>query len=159
MSSGANVFSIKYKKSNSKKYDEIGRHLIVKRELGEECNSFDSPFLIDCKGCEYNISRKIDSGKCLVYIEKDITIKIKGRKVKDNDMENMMKPYETCENINAMNDLAIEANMDVFKEKDQVIMRINNNVSDNIDICLMWLDYVIENKGMYEELREFVIVK
>ncbi|CAB4477375.1 unnamed protein product [Rhizophagus irregularis] len=47
-----------------------------------------------------------------------------------------------------MNDLAIEANMDVFKEKDQVIMRINNNVSDNIDICLMWLDYVIENKGI-----------
>lgn len=74
-------------------------------------------------------------------------------------MENMMKPYETCENIDAMNDLAIEANMDVFKEKDQVIMRINNNVPDNIDICLMWLDYVIENKGMYEELREFVIVK
>ncbi|PKY60390.1 hypothetical protein RhiirA4_484043 [Rhizophagus irregularis] len=47
-------------------------------------------------------------------------------------MENMMKPYETCENIDAMNDLAIEANMDVFKKKDQ---------------------------GMYEELREFVIVK
>ncbi|CAG8756666.1 13804_t:CDS:2, partial [Rhizophagus irregularis] len=76
------VYSIMNKKSRSKVYDEVGKHLI------EYCN-----------GCEFNIGRKLNTGKYLIYIEKDIAIMIKGRKVALENGDSGMKPYMTKENI------------------------------------------------------------
>lgn len=53
---------------------------------------------MDCKGCVYDNSRKRSTGKCLVYIEKEIATMIKGRKIKNSGDENIMKPFMTSEN-------------------------------------------------------------
>ncbi|PKB92158.1 hypothetical protein RhiirA5_445782 [Rhizophagus irregularis] len=82
------------KKSRSKVYDEVGKHLI------EYCN-----------GCEFNIGRKLNTGKYLIYIEKDIAIMIKGRKVALENGDSGMKPYMTKENIGRMNDIVVNENV------------------------------------------------
>ncbi|CAB4420632.1 unnamed protein product [Rhizophagus irregularis] len=73
--------------------------------MGQDNDISDSPFLKNCNGCEFNIGRKLNTGKCLIYIEKDIAIMIKGRKVALENGDSGMKPYMTKENIGRMNDI------------------------------------------------------
>jgi hypothetical protein len=35
----------------------------------EEIDRNTSPYLIKCKGCERNISKKKDNNECLIYLE------------------------------------------------------------------------------------------
>ncbi|POG73466.1 hypothetical protein GLOIN_2v1772543 [Rhizophagus irregularis DAOM 181602=DAOM 197198] len=78
------IYSVKSKKSRSKNYDEVGKHLILHEDLETENTKYNSPFLMDCKGEE---------------------------KLKNNEIENVMKPYMTTENIEIQNETAIEANI------------------------------------------------
>ncbi|PKB99127.1 hypothetical protein RhiirA5_430237 [Rhizophagus irregularis] len=126
----------KSERKESKTYDEIGKHLIIDEaslDLNEKVNS---PFLKVCKGCRYNINRKLNTGKCLVYIEKEIATMIKGWKIKNSGEEMMIKPFMTYENIDLQNDLVIEENINDYKEIEKNTMKIDSNVTDNIDICL-----------------------
>ncbi|CAB4391686.1 unnamed protein product [Rhizophagus irregularis] len=109
------------KKSRSKVYDEVGKHLIECKVMGQDNDISDSPFLKNCNDCEFNIGRKLNTGKCLIYIEKDIAIMIKGRKVVLENGDSGMKPYMTKENIGRMNDIVINENM-----------KLDNDVSDNV---------------------------
>ncbi|PKY52659.1 hypothetical protein RhiirA4_470434 [Rhizophagus irregularis] len=78
------IYSVKSKKSRSKNYDEVGKHLILHEDLKTENTKYNSPFLMDCKGEE---------------------------KLKNNEIENVMKPYMMTENIEIQNETAIEANI------------------------------------------------
>ncbi|PKY57362.1 hypothetical protein RhiirA4_549622 [Rhizophagus irregularis] len=136
----------KSERKESKTYDEIGKHLIIDEaslDLNEKVNS---PFLKDCKGCRYNINRKLNTGKCLVYIEKEIATMIKGRKIK-NSGEEMI-------NIDLQNDLVIEENINDYKEIEKNTMKIDSNVADNIDI--MWLNFVVKDEFTTEILENFI---
>ncbi|CAB4389859.1 unnamed protein product [Rhizophagus irregularis] len=94
------IYSIKSKKSRHKKYDEIGRHLVEDKDLNFNNEDDNSPYLVDCKGCEYNIGRKLNKDKCFIYIEKDIAITYKGRNEKTGvGGLKTFKPYMTRENI------------------------------------------------------------
>ncbi|PKB92957.1 hypothetical protein RhiirA5_387482, partial [Rhizophagus irregularis] len=94
------IYSIKSKKSRHKKYDEIGRHLVEDRNLNIDNEDDNSPYLVDCKGCEYNIGRKLNKEKCFIYIEKDVAITFEGRNEKMGAGEvKIFKPYMTQENI------------------------------------------------------------
>lgn len=44
------IYSVKSKKSRSKNYDEVGKHLILHEDLETENTKYNSPFLMDCKG-------------------------------------------------------------------------------------------------------------
>ncbi|UZO22546.1 uncharacterized protein OCT59_014908 [Rhizophagus irregularis] len=90
--------------------------------MGQDNDISDSPFLKNCNGCEFNIGRKLNTGKCLIYIEKDIAIMIKGRKALENG-DSGMKPYMTKENIGRMNDIVVN----------------ENDVSNNVQNCIRWL--------------------
>ncbi|PKC61241.1 hypothetical protein RhiirA1_466844 [Rhizophagus irregularis] len=57
------------KKSQSKKFKRIGKHLIIKNKDG--INMEESPILIKCHGCERNIKRNKDNNECLIYLEND----------------------------------------------------------------------------------------
>ncbi|CAB4400971.1 unnamed protein product [Rhizophagus irregularis] len=124
------IYSIKSKKSRHKKYDEIGRHLVEDKDLNINNEDDNSPYLVDCKGCEYNIRRKLNKDKCLIYIEKDIAITYKGRNEKmevgglDKDNNNNMNTDEEEEDI--------------------------------IDNCLKWLEFIIEKSNKYDEMLKFV---
>ncbi|CAB4385426.1 unnamed protein product [Rhizophagus irregularis] len=61
---------------------------------------------------------------------------IKGRKIKNSGEEMMIKPFMTYENIDLQNDLVIEENINDYKEIEKNTMKIDSNVTDNIDICL-----------------------
>ncbi|CAB4399026.1 unnamed protein product [Rhizophagus irregularis] len=94
------IYSIKSKKSRHKKYDEIGRHLVEDKELNINNEDDNSPYLVDCKGCEYNIGRKLNKDKCFIYIEKDIATMFKDRSEKTEvGGLKTFKPYMTRENI------------------------------------------------------------
>ncbi|PKY17016.1 hypothetical protein RhiirB3_521644 [Rhizophagus irregularis] len=116
--------------------------------------NYDSPILKDCKGCKYNISRKLNAGKCLVYIEKNIATRIKGRKVVHDGTETMLKPYMTLENIEIQNELSLEENMKEIREMEAVNMKIDNSIEEN---SLMWLNYVIKDGEVKKVLRDFII--
>lgn len=101
----ANIYSIRSKKSRHHYYDEIGRHLVEYDKLQSNNEVSNSPFLINCKGCEYNIGRRKNTGLgCLIYIEKDIATTIKGRWEKTEGVK-YIKPYSTAENIDKNNEI------------------------------------------------------
>ncbi|PKB93733.1 hypothetical protein RhiirA5_440477 [Rhizophagus irregularis] len=56
------VYSIMNKKSRSKVYDEVEKHLIECKVMGQDNDISYSPFLKDCNGCEFNIGRKLNTG-------------------------------------------------------------------------------------------------
>ncbi|CAG8704720.1 8137_t:CDS:2 [Rhizophagus irregularis] len=56
------VYSIMNKKSRSKVYDEVEKHLIECKVMGQDNDISDSLFLKDCNGCEFNIGRKLNTG-------------------------------------------------------------------------------------------------
>ncbi|PKB96285.1 hypothetical protein RhiirA5_435086 [Rhizophagus irregularis] len=86
-----NIFVEDRKKSFSKKYKRLGRHLII---IGNENDLNNSPNLIGCEGCHQNVSKKKGNGECLIYIENEISRKIEKRNEKD-----FIRPYETLNNI------------------------------------------------------------
>ncbi|EXX77171.1 uncharacterized protein OCT59_024751 [Rhizophagus irregularis] len=101
------VYSIRSKKSRHHYYDEIGKHMVKYDKLQNHNDSNNSPFLINCKGCEYNISRKKEKNLgCFIYIEKDMASTLKGRWEKDSDGVKYVKPYYTLDNIDRQNDEA-----------------------------------------------------
>ncbi|GET67253.1 hypothetical protein GLOIN_2v1824527 [Rhizophagus irregularis DAOM 181602=DAOM 197198] len=140
------IYSIKSKRSRHKKYDEIGRHLVEDRDLNIDNEDDNSPYLVDCKGCEYNIGRKFNKEKCFIYIEKDVATTFEGRNEKMEAGENkIFKPYMTRENIYRQNEL-IKQNV-----TNNRYIEIDSNMStdeeeDIIDNCLKWLEFVIENR-------------
>ncbi|CAG8635565.1 13557_t:CDS:2 [Rhizophagus irregularis] len=122
----------KSKRKESKTYDEIGKHLIIDEaslDLNEKVNS---PFLKDCKG----------------------STMIEGRKIKNSGEEMMIKPFMTYENIDLQNDLVIEENINDYKEIEKNTMKIDSNVTDNIDI--MWLNFVVKDEFTTEILENFI---
>ncbi|CAB4373910.1 unnamed protein product [Rhizophagus irregularis] len=151
------IYSIKSKKSRHKKYDEIGRHMVEDKDLNINNEDDNSPYLVDCKGCEYNIGRKLNKNKCFIYIEKDIAITYKGRNEK-TEVEGLkiFKPYMTRENIFRQNELI---NKNVVKN---IGLDIDNNMNtdeeeeDIIDNCLKWLEFCIEKSNKYDEMLKFV---
>ncbi|CAB4389429.1 unnamed protein product [Rhizophagus irregularis] len=122
------IYSIKSKKSRHKKYDEIGRHLVEDKELNINNEDDNSPYLVDCKGCEYNIGRKLNKDKCFIYIEKDIATTFKVNK-------NVVK------------------NIRIDKDNN---MSIDEEDEDIIDNCLKWLEFVIEKSNKFDEMLKFV---
>ncbi|PKY25506.1 hypothetical protein RhiirB3_388813 [Rhizophagus irregularis] len=81
------IFSEDKRRSQSKKYKRIGRHLVL---TGEVYDLHNSPNLKACEGCDRNISKKKGTKECLIYIENEIS-----RKIEDE----FIKPYETLNNI------------------------------------------------------------
>ncbi|CAB4379759.1 unnamed protein product [Rhizophagus irregularis] len=151
------IYSIKSKKSRHKKYDEIGRHMVEDKDLNINNKDDNSPYLVDCKGCEYNIGRKLNKDKCFIYIEKDIAITYKGRNEKTEvGGLKTFKPYMTRENIFRQNELI---NKNVVKN---ISLDIDNNMNtdeeeeDIIDNCLKWLEFSIEKSNKYDEMLKFV---
>ncbi|CAB4385563.1 unnamed protein product [Rhizophagus irregularis] len=151
------IYSIKSKKSRHKKYDEIGRHMVEDKDLNINNEDDNSPYLVDCKGCEYNIGRKLNKDKCFIYIEKDIAITYKGRNEKTEvGGLKTFKPYMTRENIFRQNELI---NKNVVKN---IGLDIDNNMNtdeeeeDIIDNCLKWLEFSIEKSNKYDEMLKFV---
>ncbi|CAB4390885.1 unnamed protein product [Rhizophagus irregularis] len=151
------IYSIKSKKSRHKKYDEIGRHMVEDKDLNINNEDDNSPYLVDCKGCEYNIGRKLNKDKCFIYIEKDIAITYKGRNEKTEvGGLKTFKPYMTRENIFRQNELI---NKNVVKN---ISLDIDNNMNtdeeeeDIIDNCLKWLEFSIEKSNKYDEMLKFV---
>ncbi|CAB4392773.1 unnamed protein product [Rhizophagus irregularis] len=151
------IYSIKSKKSRHKKYDEIGRHMVEDKDLNINNEDNNSPYLVDCKGCEYNIGRKLNKDKCFIYIEKDIAITYKGRNEKTEvGGLKTFKPYMTRENIFRQNELI---NKNVVKN---ISLDIDNNMNtdeeeeDIIDNCLKWLEFSIEKSNKYDEMLKFV---
>ncbi|CAB4381603.1 unnamed protein product [Rhizophagus irregularis] len=134
------IYSIKSKKSRHKKYDEIGRHLVEDKELNINNEDDNLPYLVDCKGCEYNIGRKLNKNKCFIYIEKDIAITFKGRsETTEVGGLKTFKPYMTHENIFRQNDLVnknVVTNICIDKNNN---MSIDEEDEDLIDNCLKWL--------------------
>lgn len=151
-----NIFSIKQKKSNSKHHDEVGKHLVINEHVDNSTNLFDSPFLMDCSGCKYDISRKRKEGRCLIYIEKDIATMVKGRKILGKEANVIVKPYMTLENIISQNELVVNGNLDNFKAIDQYKMKVDSEVNDNINLCLKWLVFLIEESDAYIKLKLFI---
>ncbi|POG74489.1 hypothetical protein GLOIN_2v1771334 [Rhizophagus irregularis DAOM 181602=DAOM 197198] len=98
---------IKTKRSRSKNYDEVGKHLIVHEELENENEKFNSPFLI--------------------------ATMTKGRKIENSGDESIVKPYMTSENIEAQNESVIESNIKEVKEMDANVMLIDDNKMDSMD--------------------------
>ncbi|CAB4392059.1 unnamed protein product [Rhizophagus irregularis] len=146
------IYSIKSKKSRHKKYDEIGRHLVEDKELNINNEDDNSPYLVDCKGCEYNIARKLNKDKCFIYIEKDIASTFKGRNEK---MEvgglKTFKPYMTRENIFRQNESVNYIRID--KDNQMSIDKEDEDITDN---CLKWLEFVIEKSNKFDEMFKFV---
>ncbi|EXX52787.1 hypothetical protein RirG_249920 [Rhizophagus irregularis DAOM 197198w] len=118
----------KSKRKESKTYDEIGKHLIID-EASLDLNEKD-------------------------YIEKEIATMIEGRKIKNSGEEMMIKPFMTYENIDLQNDLVIEENINDYKEIEKNTMKIDSNVTDNIDI--MWLNFVVKDEFTTEILENFI---
>ncbi|CAB4380688.1 unnamed protein product [Rhizophagus irregularis] len=147
------IYSIKSKKSRHKKYDEIGRHLVEDKELNINNEDDNSPYLVDCKGCEYNIGRKLNKDKCFIYIEKDIASTFKGRNEK---MEigglKTFKPYMTRENIFRQNESVNNIRIDKDNQ-----MSIEIEDEDIIDNCLKWLEFVIEKSNKFDKMFKFVM--
>ncbi|PKK61632.1 hypothetical protein RhiirC2_791518 [Rhizophagus irregularis] len=85
------IFSEDKRRSQSKKYKRIGRHLVL---TGEVYDLHNSPNLKACEGCDRNISKKKGTKECLIYIENEISRKIEKRKE-----DEFIKPYETLNNI------------------------------------------------------------
>ncbi|CAB4373413.1 unnamed protein product [Rhizophagus irregularis] len=151
------IYSIKSKKSRHKKYDEIGRHLVEDKELNINNEDDNSPYLVDCKGCEYNIGRKLNKDKCFIYIEKDIATTFKGRnEKKEVGGLKTFKPYMTRENIFRQNELVnknVVKNIRIDKDNN---MSIDEEDEDIIDNCLKWLEFVIEKSNKFDEMLKFV---
>ncbi|CAG8754510.1 3610_t:CDS:2, partial [Rhizophagus irregularis] len=80
--------------------------------LQDSNNDYNSPYLIDCKGCAFNIRRKTNKEKCMIYIEKETALLIKGRVVKDKNDITLMKPYMTRENIYEKNEMVVKENIE-----------------------------------------------
>uniref|UniRef100_U9SW05 Protein kinase domain-containing protein n=1 Tax=Rhizophagus irregularis (strain DAOM 181602 / DAOM 197198 / MUCL 43194) TaxID=747089 RepID=U9SW05_RHIID len=99
---------IKTKRSRSKNYDEVGKHLIVHEELENENEKFNSPFLVN-------------------------STMTKGRKIENSGDESIVKPYMTSENIEAQNESVIESNIKEVKEMDANVMLIDDNKMDSMD--------------------------
>uniref|UniRef100_U9TGH3 Uncharacterized protein n=1 Tax=Rhizophagus irregularis (strain DAOM 181602 / DAOM 197198 / MUCL 43194) TaxID=747089 RepID=U9TGH3_RHIID len=129
--SNNNIYSIRSKKSRHHYYDEIG--------------------------CDYNIRRKKDrSSECYIYIEKDLATTISGRWEKDNEDVKYIKPYMTLENIDKRN-VSVQRTSNINKEN----LIINNMVIDKDKNELranakLWLNNVIEETGIYENLNNFI---
>ncbi|UZO02835.1 uncharacterized protein OCT59_021313 [Rhizophagus irregularis] len=79
---------------------------------------------------------------------------IEGRKIKNSGEEMMIKPFMTYENIDLQNDLVIEENINDYKEIEKNTMKIDSNVTDNIDI--MWLNFVVKDEFTTEILENFI---
>ncbi|PKY51900.1 hypothetical protein RhiirA4_424850 [Rhizophagus irregularis] len=115
------------KKSFSKHYKRIGRHLIMD---GDEYDLHNSPNLIPCEGCFRNIGKKKEKKECLIYINNDFSRKIEKRK--ENEF---IKPYETLNNIlkkntwlrNQMEEERVDT---AFNKRIEIIKKIkkNNNI-------------------------------
>ncbi|CAG8509039.1 15803_t:CDS:2 [Rhizophagus irregularis] len=103
---------IKTKRSRSKNYDEVGKHLIVHEELENENEKFNSPFLVN-------------------------STMTKGRKIENSGDESIVKPYMTSENIEAQNESVIESNIKEVKEMDANVMLIDDNKMDSMDNSMM----------------------
>ncbi|RGB41193.1 hypothetical protein C1646_752455 [Rhizophagus diaphanus] len=101
----SNIIYSKSKKLKLRKYDEIGVHLVVAEitililniilhykilpKKSPLIAKFNSPFLVDCKGCVYNIRRKLKKDKCLIYIEKDDKFKV-DEMIIDNEVDDLI---------------------------------------------------------------------
>lgn len=153
-----NIYSIRMKKSRHHYYDEIGRHLVEYDELQNNNDASNSPFLINCKGCEYNISRKNNKNMvCLIYVEKDRATTIKGRWERNIEGEKYIKPYSTLENINKNNEILLNSTVDQTENK----IAVNDMVVDREEKLLiigarLWLDNIVEDIGIYTRLRDFL---
>ncbi|UZO13382.1 uncharacterized protein OCT59_004882 [Rhizophagus irregularis] len=157
INSNDNICSIRSKKSRYRYYDEIGKHMLEYDKLQENNDVINSPFLINYKGCDYNIRKKKDrSSECYIYIEKDIAMTIPGRWEKDNEDIKYIKPYMTLENIDKRN-VSVHRIANTNKEEiiinDMVIDKDKNDLRTN---AKLWLNSVIEKMGIYENLNNFI---
>ncbi|GBC20469.2 hypothetical protein GLOIN_2v1776868 [Rhizophagus irregularis DAOM 181602=DAOM 197198] len=155
--SSNNIYSIRSKKSRHRFYDEIGKHMIEYDQLQANNDVINSPFLINCKGCNYNIRKKKDwKSECYIYIEKDLATTIPGRWEKDNVDVKYIKPYRSLEYIDKRN-ASVQNMSNSNKEKliinDMIIDRDKNELRAN---AKFWLNSVIEETGIYENLNNFI---
>ncbi|GBC52728.2 hypothetical protein GLOIN_2v1472384 [Rhizophagus irregularis DAOM 181602=DAOM 197198] len=75
------IYSEDKKRSQSKNHKRIGIHLEL---AGEKYDMNNSPYLKACKGCSRNISKKKESKECLIYIDNEISKKLKDEKKKNS---------------------------------------------------------------------------
>ncbi|CAB4379833.1 unnamed protein product [Rhizophagus irregularis] len=126
--------------------------LVEDKELNINNEDDNSPYLVDCKGCEYNIGRKLNKDKCFIYIEKDIASTFKGRNEKMEVEElKTFKPYMTRENIFRQNESVNYIRID--KDNQMSIDKEDEDITDN---CLKWLEFVIEKSNKFDEMFKFV---
>ncbi|CAB4379553.1 unnamed protein product [Rhizophagus irregularis] len=149
------IYSIRSKKSRHHYYEEIGKHMIEYDKLQSNNDINNSPFLINCQGCEYNISRKknLNTG-CFIYIEKDIASTLQGRWEKDRDGLKYIKPYSSLQNIDKRNELMYN------KEKnnnDNIVNMIVDKENNMLRLdAKVWLKNIVETTGIYTNLENFV---
>ncbi|PKK67925.1 hypothetical protein RhiirC2_782914 [Rhizophagus irregularis] len=111
------------------------RHLVEDKELNINNEDDNLPYLVDCKGCEYNIGRKLNKNKCFIYIEKDIATTFKGRsETTEVGGLKTFKPYMTHENIFRQNDLVnknVVTNICIDKNNNMSIDEEDEDLIDN----------------------------
>lgn len=140
------------KKSFSKNYKRIGRHLVLK---GDEYDLYNSPNLIPCEGCFRNISKKKEKKECLIYIKNDISRKIEKRK--ENEF---IKPYETLNNILKKNtwlrNHMEEEKTNMFYNKRIEI--IDNMIKASDEFINIIKNSIFERLESTDEIKKFFII-
>ncbi|RGB33054.1 hypothetical protein C1646_669662 [Rhizophagus diaphanus] len=149
------IFSIKQKKSKHKKYNKIGVHLIPDGNNNLDKEIFNSLFLTDCKGCAYNIGRKLNKDKCFIHIKKELAITIKGRYEKSESGSKYFKPYMTSENIYLQNEQVVK-NLVIDDSSFNIEMNIDEDLDSLIGFNLNWLEFIFENSNSLGVMRNFV---
>ncbi|EXX74870.1 hypothetical protein GLOIN_2v1824527 [Rhizophagus irregularis DAOM 181602=DAOM 197198] len=148
------IFVEDKKKSFSKKYKRLGRHLVM---TGKEPDLNNSPNLIGCEGCDRNVSKKKGNGECLIYIEKEISRKIEKRKEED-----FIRPYETLNNILTKNiwlrNTINEEKKDTLYNKK--IEMIDNTIKANEEFINIIKNSIFERKELdFGKDRFFLIIE
>ncbi|PKY26184.1 hypothetical protein RhiirB3_441412 [Rhizophagus irregularis] len=128
------------KRSQSKNHKRIRIHLVIE---GEEIDINNSPFLKKCEGCSKNISKKKGTNERLIYLGEF------SRKIERRKEENLIKPYETLNNIIKKNtwlrnytqedrrdiiyNERIEIIDNLIKTEEEFITLIKNSIFENSD--------------------------
>ncbi|RGB38863.1 hypothetical protein C1646_755188 [Rhizophagus diaphanus] len=137
--------------------NEIGKYMVEYDKLQSNNDSNNSPFLINCQCCEYNISRKKNTNTgCFIYIEKNIASTLQERWEKDKDGVKYIKPYSTLQNIDKRNDSVYKKSKIQNESNNIDYMVIDKEESILRSGAKLWLKNILEEMGIYTMLENFV---
>lgn len=127
------------------------------KTLQDNNETYNSPFLIDCKGCEYNMSKKkYANDRYMIYIEKEVAVLIKGKWDKSVDGKKFIKPYMSLENLVNRNERVVVENMERLNDIIDTDMRVDNKVEILRENSRKWLNFLFEKEGIYSMLNDII---